>query len=361
MTAVVPLFSSFTPNPISTAKLKLPPNLSSSLNLNSLRRSDYRRFVNFTRAAVVYGRSDGGYDPELRMVLELATDSELYEIKSILFGPSYFSPLLKSLTKRADVDIMHGGVSEGREDFIEHLEARFLFLAADARSTLRGWRPSYRNVLLGVRRKLSIPCSSKLSTEDLEAEIFLHLLHEYSSEETGSVPFLSDKFTSSNSQGSLEPGLGQWKMRALEALKVGAEELQSLLLKGGGVLTLAKIYQLLARRLSGKMLLEAANYQIKREVLKKGGQVVAINLESRAALLAARQGFSYATSRYLGLRSMMMLLGPMLWGTFLADVVIQMIGTDYARILRAIYAFAQIRLTRTYGWTPVKEHPADYF
>ncbi|XP_058078499.1 uncharacterized protein LOC131226791 isoform X2 [Magnolia sinica] len=317
MTAVVPLFSSFTPNPISTAKLKLPPNLSSSLNLNSLRRSDYRRFVNFTRAAVVYGRSDGGYDPELRMVLELATDSELYEIKSILFGPSYFSPLLKSLTKRADVDIMHGGVSEGREDFIEHLEARFLFLAADARSTL--------------------------------------------SEETGSVPFLSDKFTSSNSQGSLEPGLGQWKMRALEALKVGAEELQSLLLKGGGVLTLAKIYQLLARRLSGKMLLEAANYQIKREVLKKGGQVVAINLESRAALLAARQGFSYATSRYLGLRSMMMLLGPMLWGTFLADVVIQMIGTDYARILRAIYAFAQIRLTRTYGWTPVKEHPADYF
>lgn len=31
-----------------------------------------------------------------------------------------------------------------------------------------------------------------------------------------------------------------------------------------------------------------------------------------------------------------------LWGTFLADVVIQMIGTDYARILRAIYAFAQV-------------------
>lgn len=31
-----------------------------------------------------------------------------------------------------------------------------------------------------------------------------------------------------------------------------------------------------------------------------------------------------------------------LWGTFLADVVIQMLGTDYARILRAIYAFAQV-------------------
>lgn len=31
-----------------------------------------------------------------------------------------------------------------------------------------------------------------------------------------------------------------------------------------------------------------------------------------------------------------------LWGTLLADVVIQMLGTDYARILRAIYAIAQV-------------------
>lgn len=33
-----------------------------------------------------------------------------------------------------------------------------------------------------------------------------------------------------------------------------------------------------------------------------------------------------------------------MWGTFLADVVIQMLGTDYARILRAIYAFAQVKV-----------------
>lgn len=44
----------------------------------------------------------------------------------------------------------------------------------------RGWRPSYRNVLLDVRKLLNIRCSAKLSTEDLEAEIFLHLLQEYS-------------------------------------------------------------------------------------------------------------------------------------------------------------------------------------
>lgn len=84
----------------------------------------------------------------------------------------------------------------------------------------------------------------------------------------------------------------------------------------------------------------------------QGGQLAAMNLESRAAFLAAKQGFAGAASRYLGLRSMMALLGPVLWGTFLADVVIQMLGTDYARILRAIYAFAQIRITRTYRLPP---------
>ncbi|KAJ6824422.1 uncharacterized protein M6B38_381200 [Iris pallida] len=189
---------------------------------------------------------------------------------------------------------------------------------------------------------MNVPCSSKLSTEDLEVEIFLHLLQEYSSVETGSGSFPLDGFKLSNGQGSLEVGLSQWKVHGLAALRVGAKELQQMVLKGGGMLTLSKIFELLARRLSGRMILEAANYEIKNEIIKKGGQLAALNLESRAALLAARQGLGLAASRYLGLRSMTMLLGPLLWGKFLADIVIQMLGTDYARVLRAIYAFAQL-------------------
>ena len=51
---------------------------------------------------------------------------------------SYFSPLLKSISRRADVDYaMIEEDLEEREDFISSLESRFLFLAADARSTLR--------------------------------------------------------------------------------------------------------------------------------------------------------------------------------------------------------------------------------
>ncbi|KAL0441164.1 UNVERIFIED_CONTAM: hypothetical protein Sradi_0055300 [Sesamum radiatum] len=270
------------------------------------------------------GSGSSSYDPELRSVLQLATDSELYELERILFGPSYFSPMLKSITKRADVDhIMIGEDPEEREDFISMLESRFLYLAADARSTLRGWRPSYRNVLLGIRKKLNIPCSAKLSAEDLEVEIFLHLLQEYSSEEPGSSS--SSKGSSKNSDGSnnLELGLSQWKVQKLAALGIGAADLRSMVLKGGGMLTLEKL-------------------------LESGGQLAAINLESGAALLAARQGLKAAATRYLGLRSMSQLLGPMMWGTLLADIVIQMLGTDYARILRAVYAFAQIRIYRSH-------------
>ncbi|KAK4283357.1 hypothetical protein QN277_000314 [Acacia crassicarpa] len=339
-----------------TTATSLPPNLSvsflSSTSKLSSRicflpaRINYGRRMKICAQAAISSDRPGAYDPVLRAVLELATDSELYELETILFGPSYFSPLLKSIPSRTDFDRAMIGVDlQERDEYISALESRFLFLAADARSTLRGWRPSYRNVLLEVRKRLNIPCSSKLSTEDLEVEIFLHLLQDDASEKSETSVDLLDIGMASNVQ---DGQLSQWKAQVLAAVKVGAGEFQSMILRGGGIFTVTKIYQLLTRKLSGKVLSEAANYQIKKELMKKGGQLAVVNLESRAALLAARQGFLGAASRYVGIRSMMSLLGPVLWGTFLADLVIQMLGTDYARIMRAIYALAQIRVTRTY-------------
>ncbi|XP_015866322.1 uncharacterized protein LOC107403918 [Ziziphus jujuba] len=338
----IPIITTITTDTTKLAYQKSNPNLLQTFGSNGGRNS--LRLVSCGCAAIST-TVRGAFDPELRSVLELATDSELFELENILFGPSYFSPLLKSIPSGTNVDYeMIDKDLEEREEFIQALESRFLFLAADARSTLRGWRPSYRNVLLAVRKELNIPCSCKLSTEDLEAEIFLYLLQDNSSEEYETSPGLLEFKKPSNSQGSLELGLSQKKVQAFSTLK----DFWSVVLKGGSMLTLANIFQLLSKRLSGKVFLEAANYLVKKELIKKGGQLAAINLESRAALLAAKQGFAGAASRYLGLRSMMALLGPVLWGTFLADVVIQMLGTDYARILRAIYAFAQIRITRTH-------------
>ncbi|XP_020573589.1 uncharacterized protein LOC110019996 isoform X2 [Phalaenopsis equestris] len=233
--------------------------------------------------------TEGTSDQELRLVLELATDEELYELENILYGRSYFSPLLKSISSKPDIDyILEEADDQQREDYITHLESRFFFLAADARSTLRGWRPSYRNVLLGVRRKLNISCSNKLSTEDLEVEIFLHLLQDYSSQENSSLSSVGEDNKLANG-GSLGVGLSQWKLQLLGVLRTGAKEFQDMILKGGGMLTLSRIFQLLSNRFSGKLIMEAANYEIKREIMKRGGQMAAINLESRAALLAARK------------------------------------------------------------------------
>ncbi|XP_071702569.1 uncharacterized protein [Rutidosis leptorrhynchoides] len=323
------VMTSATFNPLSYTHHTLSPISSNFPVFNSPLRYKTSRILAFIPHAVT-SQDQGFLDPELHSVLQLATGSELYEVERILFGTSYFSPLLKSISKPLSIDyVMIEEDPEERDYFISILESR-------------GWRPTYRNVLLGVRKELKIPCSANLSTEDLEVEIFLHLLQEYSSEGLGSFNNASD------SESSLEVGLSSWKVQASTALGRGADEFIKTILKGGGLLTVGRLYKLISCKLSGKVFREAANYQIKKEVLKEGGRLAAINLESRAALLAAKQGLAGAASRYLGVRSIMVLLGPMLWGTFLADIVIQMLGTDYARILRAIYAFAQIRISRTY-------------
>ncbi|RCV11910.1 hypothetical protein SETIT_2G224600v2 [Setaria italica] len=253
--------------------------------------------------------AEGMSDPELRLVLELATDEELLEFEEILYGTSYFSPLLKSIARRPNSDsvVVLDDIEE-RDLFISKLESRFLYLAADARSIIRGWRPSYRDVLLGVRKKLGVQCSSKLSTADLEAEIFLHLVNEYSSHQKDPASFPWDKQKSPNEISSL--GVNKWKVLTDAAWKIGAKGLESTFLKGGSALTVKTIYESLASRLSGKLVMEAANYEIKKELVKQGGRLAAVNLESRAGLLAARQGLARAASRYAGLRSVMTFLGP---------------------------------------------------
>lgn len=300
------------------------------------------------------------FDPELHSVLELASDAELSELSSILYGQSPLSPLLKSVapgdgSNRGTIaEAMHEQEYGGRDALMERLESRFMFLAADAKATLSGRRPTYRDVLLRVREKLHVPCSVKLSTEDMEAEIFLHLLQDYSSQPKKKpqskrriprVPYLD----------AIERAKGsRFRDNISSAIRLGSEELLTTILKGSSAVTLSTLQRFITKRLSGKVLVETARYQLAKEALVKGGQVVAAKLESQVAMLAARQTLAGAAARYMTLRSTMMVLGPLLWGTFLADIVIRSIGTDYARVVRAIYAFAQIRLSRTYGWTRVE-------
>ena len=44
------------------------------------------------------------------------------------------------------------------------------------------------------------------------------------------------------------------------------------------------------------------------------------------------------------------MLGPVTWAWLAADLALKSIGTDYGRIVKAIYALAQVRLLRTHGF-----------
>ncbi|CAI5502619.1 unnamed protein product [Closterium sp. Naga37s-1] len=354
------------------------------------------------------------FEDDVEFVLHLASDEELRELWDILYGRSLFSPVFKSITagdgsaSAAQLfSAAFGESSEGleREDLIQRLEARFFFLSADARDTVTGNRPSYRDVLLTVRQRLGVRCSVSLSTPDLESEIFLHLLNNYADTMEEDIGSSSSTSSSSGSPwavagewamgqegkaaeenrrstrdsnwdlgfGNEEEeergkggGLGSWAVGTLRsgvraAMRMGRDEILATFLKGGSALTLTTVKKLLLSRITGRVLYERAKYEVTQMALKRGGQLVLSTIESRLAFYSAKQGLAAATARYVSLRSAMALLGPLLWGAFIADVVVQSLGTDYARVVRAIFSFAQTHSNaRTAGlWHPCPERQAQ--
>jgi len=109
---------------------------------------------------------------ELRTALELATEEELQQLTDILFQRK-FNPLDYVHTPEP-IDIQ----CQDRETWLDAIEERFRFLAADGMTVLRGRtrEVTYRQALIQVCRYLKIPYSNKFSTTDLEAEIFLSLM-----------------------------------------------------------------------------------------------------------------------------------------------------------------------------------------
>lgn len=65
---------------------------------------------------------------------------------------------------------------------------------------------------------------------------------------------------------------------------------------------------------------------------------------------AAQSGFTAAASRYAAARSLLSFVGPLLWASTAIDLLMVSIGTDYARVVQAVFTLAQIRLLRTGGW-----------
>lgn len=277
---------------------------------------------------------------ELRAALELATEEELQQLTEILFRRK-FNPLDYVQTPEP-IDIQ----SRDREAWLDAIEQRFRYLAADGMTVLRGrtHQVSYRQALIQVCRYLKIPYSRKLTTTDLEAEVFLNLLGKAWKQ----LPVQDQQTLMLRVQRSLAKSQSQPLPLAVQ------RDPLAMLIKGSSALAVSSILQpMLLQQIARQFALHFATYQVSKQALIQTSAAVATQFQSQLALQTARQGMAVNAARYGAVRGVFACVGPVLWTWFLADLGWRAISTNYGRIIPTVFALAQIRLTRAHCWEPV--------
>ncbi|KAF3889140.1 MULTISPECIES: YaaW family protein [Nostocales] len=275
---------------------------------------------------------------ELRAVLELATEEELKDLTAILFSRK-FNPLDYVHTPEP-IEVQ----SKGRKAWLDTLEQRFRYLAADGVTVLRGRtsQVSYRQVLIQVCKYLKIPYSHELTTVDLEAEVFLFLLgHVWKK-----LPEKDkQKFTVQVQHQLAQSQPNQTLPLSLQRDPIG------LLFKGGSALAVTSIIQpLMLKQIARQFAMHFATYEVTKQAVVQGSEVAANQFQHYVTLQMAKQGMAVSATRYSVARTMFAFLGPMMWAWFFADLGWRAIATNYSRIIPTIFTLAQIRLTRTECW-----------
>lgn len=271
---------------------------------------------------------------ELRTALELATDEELSGLTNVLFHRQ-LNPL-DYFCAPDPIDVQ----SQDRLTWLDSLEERFRFLAADGVTVIRGQsaQVSYRQVLIQVCRYLKIPYAQDFSTLDLESEIFLHLLQR------------ACKSMSADERRQLNQRM-QRSLSQLQFAQPLPANLQhnplGVLLKGSSALALSAVVRpLVLQQLARQIAIHMATYQVAQQAIAKGGVAIATQIQARAAMQTATRGIVLNTARYTAVRSVLAVLGPAMWAWFFADLGWRAIATNYGRIIPVVFTLAQIRLTR---------------
>lgn len=275
---------------------------------------------------------------ELRAALELATEDELKHLTQILFCRK-FNPIDYWRTPEP-IEVQ----SKDWSSWVEAIDNRFRYLAADGLTVLRGrtQEVTYRNTLIQVCLYLKIPYSEQMSTVDLEAEVFLHLVgkawQRLSIEEQKS---LRGRVVRSLARSSLPEPLPVQLQH--DPLKI--------LLKGSSLLAVGSLIKpWLLQHIARQFAVHFASYQTAKTALIRGGAAAANYFENQVVLQTARQGMAVSAARYGTTRTVFSVLGPILWGYLLADLGWRAIATNYGRIVPTIFTLAQIRLTRSECW-----------
>ncbi|ABA23204.1 conserved hypothetical protein [Trichormus variabilis ATCC 29413] len=275
---------------------------------------------------------------ELRAALELATDEELQDLTAILFSRK-FNPLDYVQTPEP-IEIQ----SQNREAWLDSLENRFRFLAADGVTVLRGRtsQVTYRQALIQVCKYLKIPYSQDLTTIDLEAEVFLHLL--------GQVWKKLPEKEKQKLAMQVQRQLVKTEVKEPLPLLLQSDPL-GLLLKGGSALAVTSLVKpFVLQQIARQFAIHFATYQVAKDALVKGSQAATTQFQSYVTLQMARQGMTVSAARYGAVRTMFAFVGPVMWAWFFADLGWRSIATNYGRIIPTIFALAQIRLTRAECW-----------
>jgi uncharacterized protein YaaW (UPF0174 family) len=278
---------------------------------------------------------------ELRAALELATEDELQQLTEILFRRK-FNPLDYVQTPEP-IEIQ----SRDREAWLDAIEQRFRFLAADGVTVLRGRTHefTYRQALIQVCHYLKIPYSKQLSTTDLEAEIFLNLMGRAWKR----LPASEKKSLTAQVQRSLA------QSKLAEPLPAHIQHNpMGILIKGGSALAVSSLLKpILLQQMARQFALHFARYQVAKEAIVQGGAAAAAQFQNYLTLQTAKRGMALNAARYGTTRTVFAFLGPVLWGYFFADLGWRAIATNYGRIIPTIFTLAQIRLTRAECWEPV--------
>jgi uncharacterized protein YaaW (UPF0174 family) len=271
---------------------------------------------------------------ELRTALELATDDELQQLTRILFCRK-FNPLDYMGTPEP-LDIQ----SQERVEWIDSIEQRFRHLAADGLTVLQGrtQEVTYRQAIIQVCRYLKIPYSKKLSTEDLEAELFVHLMgkayQELPSTEQAAITIKIQKSLSNSNLAKPLPVHIQ-------------HDPMKLFITGSSALVVSSVIQpVVLQQIARQFAIHLATYQITQQALVKGGIATAGQIQAYVTMQLAKRGMVTAAASQGVVRGMFAFLGPAMWGWFFADLGWRAISTNYGRIIPAILALAQIRLIR---------------
>ena len=271
---------------------------------------------------------------ELTAGLALATEEELQQITQILFRRR-FNPLDYWQTPEP----LHVQ-SQDWDMWVEDLDKRVRYLAADGLMVLRGRTQelSYREILIKVCHYLKVPFSCRMTTTDIEAEIFLCL-----------VTKAWDKLPPQE-KSSLQVQIGRALAASTppEPLPLGWQNNPvKVLLKGTGIVAASSILKSwLLKHIAKQFALHFATYQAAKTALIRGGTSAVVGLGNQLTLQAAKKGMAVNAARYGATRGIFSLLGPVVWSYFLADLGWKAIATNYARVIPTVFTLAQIRLIR---------------